>query len=330
MIAIKPYAELMSIGNGVDALKKIEFVGRTCYKSTDMITDTSSEKFVSRLIEHGHHAMLEHASFCFVTNSHNWYRLHEMINVLESHGFSSFLRFTDDEDAWSGQERFLVSANVRAWRDFAQGCLSYFGKIPSCMRDMIHKNPVLFPEYQKDSFFDKYPTGFFKPVYVEGLNVWNELLTHCDVTVKFVVDRGISHEIVRHRVAGFAQESTRYCNYSKDKFGGEITFITPEFFIAGSPEWMLWKSQMECAEKTYMDMIELGVTPEKARTVLPNSLKTELIMTANCREWNHFFRLRACNSTGKAHPQMLEVARPLLDEFKRTIPEVFDELTYGE
>ena len=158
----------------------------------------------------------------------------------------------------------------------------------------------------------------------------NEFLTHCDITVRFVVDRGVTHEIVRHRPASFAQESTRYCNYAKDKFGGEITFIIPEFFKYGSPEWLLWKNHMERCELDYLTMIGIGVTPEKARTVLPNSLKTELIMTANCAEWKHFFALRACNSTGKAHPQMLEVSRPLLDDFKNTIYGIFEDLNYGE
>jgi thymidylate synthase (FAD) len=150
------------------------------------------------------------------------------------------------------------------------------------------------------------------------------------VTVRWVVDRGISHELVRHRPASFAQESTRYCNYAKDKFGGQLTFIIPEFFQYGSPEWTIWKENMIRSEADYLKLIELGVTPEKARGVLGTSLKTEVIMTAPCGEWKHFFALRACNATGKAHPQMLEVSQPLLDEFKNIIHGVFDDLTYGE
>jgi thymidylate synthase (FAD) len=143
-----------------------------------------------------------------------------------------------------------------------------------------------------------------------------------------VVDRGISHELVRHRPASFAQESTRYCNYAQDKFGGQITFIIPEFFNYGSPEWKIWKENITRSEADYLALIALGVSPEKARGVLGTSLKTEVIMTANCAEWKHFFRLRACNATGKAHPQMLEVAQPLLDDFKKAISVIFDDLDY--
>ena len=208
MKIIKPYTEIYGDINGQAILKKIEWVGRTCYKSEDSITEDSAEKFVAGLIKRGHEAMLEHDS----------------------------------------------------------------------------------------------------------------------VTVKFVVDRGVSHEIVRHRLASFAQESTRYCNYAKDKFGKEITFIKP--FCLNDADYIMWKVSMASAEDDYFDLLNSGVKPEMARSVLPNSLKTELVMTANLREWRHFFKLRAANTTGKAHPQMLEVTRPLLDKFKQLIPVVFDDITY--
>ena len=210
MKIIKPYTEIIGDINGPEILKKIEMVGRTCYKSEDRITDDSAEKFVAGLIKRGHEAMLEHASF----------------------------------------------------------------------------------------------------------------------TVKFVVDRGVSHEIVRHRLASFAQESTRYCNYSKDDFGSEITFIKPLFLKEGTDGFEFWRSSCEFAEWSYFKMLDWGCTAQEARSVLPNSLKTELVMSANLREWRHFFKLRAANVTGKAHPQMLEVTRPLLDELKTLIPVVFDDITY--
>lgn len=212
MKTIKAYTQIIGEINGYEILKKIEMVGRTCYKSEDRITEDSAEKFVANLIKRGHEAMLEHASF----------------------------------------------------------------------------------------------------------------------TVKFVVDRGVSHEIVRHRLASFAQESTRYCNYAKDDFGGEITFIEPCFWEKGSSLYNTWKSSVEDAETNYFHLLNCGATPEKARAVLPNSLKTEVVMTANLREWRHFFNLRAANKTGKAHPQMLEVTRPLLDELKQLIPVVFDDIVYTD
>ena len=156
------------------------------------------------------------------------------------------------------------------------------------------------------------------------------MLEHCVISVKFIVDRGVSHELVRHRMASYAQESTRYCNYSKDKFGNELTFISPCFWSKGSREYEEWYAAMNSAEDIYFELIDWGVTPEQARTVLPNSIKTEVVMTANLREWRHFFKLRAIGTTGKPHPQMLEVTVPLLAEFKTLIPVVFDDLIVGE
>lgn len=152
------------------------------------------------------------------------------------------------------------------------------------------------------------------------------MLEHASITVKFVVDRGVSHELVRHRMASFAQESQRYCNYSKDDFGKEITFILPDFLDYKSEGWNVWKNAMQEAEKTYFKMLELGFSPQEARAVLPNSTKTEIIMTANLREWRHFFKLRAADATGAAHPQMKEVTIPLLAELKEMIPVIFDDI----
>ena len=152
------------------------------------------------------------------------------------------------------------------------------------------------------------------------------MLEHVSVTVKFVVDRGISHEIVRHRLASFSQESTRYCNYLKDDFGNEITCITPFYLADDADGFVAWEGAMRACEISYFKMLKLGYTAQEARAVLPNSLKTELMMTANLREWRHFFKLRAANSTGMAHPQMLEVTVPLLEEFKQKIPVVFDDI----
>lgn len=153
------------------------------------------------------------------------------------------------------------------------------------------------------------------------------MIEHASVTVKFVCDRGVSHELVRHRLASFAQESTRYCNYSKDDFGSEITFIIPEYISYGSEGFKIWKEQMKSAEKTYFDLLNFGLSPQEARAVLPNSTKTEIIMTANLREWLHFFKLRVEGTTGTSHPQMLEVAVPLLQDMQKLIPVIFDDIT---
>lgn len=153
------------------------------------------------------------------------------------------------------------------------------------------------------------------------------VLEHCSFTVKFIVDRGVSHEIVRHRIASYCQESTRYCNYSKDKFGNEITVIKPCFWDKSDSRYHSWMLAMDNAERIYFNLIEQGATPQEARSVLPNSLKTEVVMTANIREWRNFFKLRTSPS---AHPQIREVAIPLLKELQTKIPVLFDDITVKE
>lgn len=197
--------------NGMDILKDIETVGRTCYKSESNITEDSAVEFVRMLIDRGHEAMIEHNS----------------------------------------------------------------------------------------------------------------------ISVKFICDRGVSHELVRHRIANFGQESTRYCNYSQDKFGNEITVILPLFFDTGhgiysnSTVYNEWLISCERSERSYFKLLGFGAKPEEARTVLPNSLKTEIVMTMNIRNWRHFFELRCDNP---AHPQMRELTIPLLREMSETIPVVFDDI----
>lgn len=149
------------------------------------------------------------------------------------------------------------------------------------------------------------------------------MLEHSMLSVKFIVDRGVSHELVRHRIASFAQESTRYCNYGKDRFGNHVTFVKPYFFDETTTEYQLWLDSCKQAEEAYFALLELGRSPQEARSVLPNSLKTEIVVTANYREWRTFFKLRTAPS---AHPQMREVTIPLLRDLQNRIPIIFDDL----
>lgn len=155
------------------------------------------------------------------------------------------------------------------------------------------------------------------------------VLEHEKVTVRVICDRGVSHEIVRHRIASYSQESTRYCSYNKDKFGNILTLIRICFWDNESPEDNrkidIWLKAMRQTETNYLDLIDAGATPQEARSILPNSLKTEIVMTMNLREWRHFFLLR---TSDKAHPQMQEIARPLLAEFQQKIPVIFDDIKY--
>lgn len=149
------------------------------------------------------------------------------------------------------------------------------------------------------------------------------VIEHEKITVKIVCDRGVSHEIVRHRIASYSQESTRYCNYGADKFGKELTFIKPYFWNEDASEYKIWENTMRYIEKSYIQLIEAGASPQEARSVLPNSLKTEIIVTMNLREWRHFFKLRADKA---AHPQMRQIALPLLRALKDAVPVVFENI----
>ena len=171
---------------------------------------------------------------------------------------------------------------------------------------------------------DKISDGSARKLIGRILQVNHEsVLEHASVSVRIVCDRGISHEIVRHRLASFSQESTRYANYAKEKFGKEISVIRPFFWEEDSKEYALWLEAMEKAEAIYLAMLEVGARPQEARSVLPNSLKTEIVVTANLREWRHIFKLRCASP---AHPQIRQVMLPMLASFHERIPVVFDDL----
>lgn len=205
MRIIEPGFEILDEVNGEDILKKIEKIGRVCYKSEDRISNDSAKKFVANILKRGHESVIEHEK----------------------------------------------------------------------------------------------------------------------ISVRIICDRGVTHEIVRHRIASYSQESTRYCNYSNEKFGKELTLIKPFFWEDNSKEYGLWLDAMQTIEDTYNRLIELGAEPQQARSVLPNSLKTEIVVTMNLREWRHFFQLRTAKG---AHPQMKEIACALLKEFQNKIPVIFDDI----
>jgi len=159
----------------------------------------------------------------------------------------------------------------------------------------------------------KFVTGIIKRGH-------ESVIEHYSITVRVICDRGVSHEIVRHRIASYSQESTRYCNYSQDKFGNELTFIRPSNL--STQEYIAWTIAIETCEDQYLKLINLGTSPQIARSVLPNSLKTEIVMTMNLREWRHFFKLRCAEA---AHPQMREIANIIRKEFFIVLPEIFNK-----
>ena len=239
--------------------------------------------------------LLEHASFIFQVSYDVYEDIRDRVMFVENrYPVKMYLRFTDFDG-------YVVSGNVRAWRDFF--C---FAGVPFYMNDFVEDNLILFPEFKSDSPFSfNKETWNIRQISSNDLVTTYQRLVHEDISMRFICDRGVTHEIVRHRPASFCQESTRYCNYSNGKFGGEITVIKPCFFKENSTRYLNWFAACESAETAYNAILEDGGTPQEARDVLPNSLKTEIIMTATLMEWCHFFNLRMSVA---AHPQMQEVA----------------------
>lgn len=171
---------------------------------------------------------------------------------------------------------------------------------------------------------DKIAPGTAQPFIARVLALGHEsVIEHAAVSVRVICDRGITHELVRHRLCSFTQESTRYANYAHNRFGNEITVIRPYFFEEGSWRYLTWEAAMLACERAYLDLVKAGATAQEARSVLPNSLKTEIIMTTNIREWRHIFKLRCAKA---AHPQMREVMLPMLAAFADKVPFIFDDI----
>lgn len=149
------------------------------------------------------------------------------------------------------------------------------------------------------------------------------VLEHESITIKATTSRSVSHQLVRHRIASYSQESQRYCNYNKDKFNNEITFIHPRRLLKGTNLYRAWERSMESMEFAYFELLEMGAKPEDAREVLPNSTKTEIVITMNMRAWRHFLKIRTAKDSD---PKIQELANLILKEFKQQIPVIFDDI----
>lgn len=345
MKIIKAGYEIMP--NFENPLKKIELVARTCYKSEDLITEDSCVKMVDNLVGRKHFAMLEHASLAFDVDAATYNLLMSVIEYVKTliiswegkEAANCFLQFTQTAirvDEGMAKSRFIISGNIRAWLDALKG-LEIFGCMPNVLIDGL-MNAI--PTIMKAAGFDEntvtgvnesyeytpFEDGFFARQIIDFDELTpEERLMHETLSVKFTVDRGVTHELVRHRPASFAQESTRYCNYSKGKFGNEITIVEPCFFkrpegdeTLSVEQWAerygAWEYACKTAEECYFRLLDNGATPQEARSVLPTSVKADIIVTANIMEWLHILNLRALGTTGKPHPQMLEVMVPLAKE----------------
>ena len=288
----------------------IERAARTCYKTEDRITDGSAERIVQMLIQRRHEAMLEHGDYIFLLGDYK---------ILDNIVYSLRRLMEDGENVplltWTNiNGRPIISGNIRAWRELLAshcGAAYYFtGAIdPIYTADLI-------PEEEREA------DPRIKQIRYADLQGIKEKRVHLRQTVRFTVDRGVTHEFVRHRVMSFAQESTRYCDYSNGKQGDGITVIEPPFLTKHTEPYDLWKRQCMSADTAYIHEKRLGLKPEQARTVLPQSTKAELVMTGTLRQWDHFFDMRARQTTGAAHPQAAEVALPLMQEMAARFPDV--------
>lgn len=315
MKVIKPSFEIISLQNPTE---KIERVARVCYKSEDKIGEGTAEKMVKALIQREHNAMLEHASICVVVDAHVYNSFRIWLEDIEHHtGFTCFLRL-------SRINAPIISGNIRAWSDAIKELKVNGYSVPRALVDLLlsDKYKIYFEKTLSDIHMTSGSRFTVTEIDPSTLSR-TERTIHEDRTVLFTVDRGVSHEIVRHRPVSYAQESTRYCNYNQGKFDGELTVIKPLFFEEGTPEYLAWYSACEFAERQYMELISMGRSAQEARSVLPHSLKTEIVATMNLHRWIHFFNLRALGTTGAPHPQMKEIALPVLEAFAEALPEIF-------
>lgn len=271
--------------------KKIERVGRTCYKSEDKITEGSARKFYKGLVSRKHTAMVEHATFLFKV----FPALYEALKADSRN--CKYLNFTDDNG------RYLISGNLRA--------LNESSAVPLCRALYALDRELVYHEDMK-SFIDRLILD--NRVSIIDFSelkdpTENEFMNHFYMTFHYITDRGVTHEMVRHRPASYAQESTRYCNYVKEQFGGELTFIKPTGWDSlPDPIKLHYIYAWETSEDEYARLISYGQTPQQARAVLPNALKTEIIMTACAGELEHYFDLRSRGVTGAPHPDIKTVA----------------------
>lgn len=285
---------------------RLEACGRVCYKSEDQITEDSAIPFVTRIAEHGHNSVLEMAVVSFRISC----------------------RPTDVQGLVACQPKFLVidttvdgmvvTGSIRAIRELYRSHPDN-QVINELVQVLVGKIPYLFAGILvQDKALPRHSGIAVRKLTLQEVDELPAALRlrHRFVSVRFIVNRAVTHELVRHRPCSFLQESQRYCRYSHDKFDNQVTFIKPMFFQEESKEYGLWKLAMELAEVTYLKLLETS-TPQAARTVLPNSCKTEIIVFCNLAEWQHIFTLR---TSPAAEPSMREIMIPLQKEMHRRFP----------
>ncbi len=306
MIIVDPSFELQDELDAASLAIRLEACGRICYKSEDKITEDSAMPFVTKIAAHGHNSVLEMAAVTLRVKCSE-----EEVNqflLLQPKFF--IVDYVDDG--------LLISGSIRSFREMYLRAAD--NNIVNAMVTLVASRDA----YLYEGVYD--PTTATKPsddVSVTKLSLKEVeqledklLVKHRFVGVKFIVNRAVTHELVRHRPCSFLQESQRYCRYSQDKFGSQVTFIKPMFYEEDTEEYAIWKNAMEYTEKLYLQLLETS-TPQAARTVLPNSCKTEIIMYCNLVEWKHIISLR---TPPNAEPSMREIMIPFEEELQKRFP----------
>ena len=295
--------------------ERIEYTGRVCYKSEDKITPDSSAGFCRGMTNHKHNSVLEMGVRSYLIKS-NFYDY--ICPILKSE--PKFLVIDD-----LGNQEWLITGSVRAFREMLMR-LPESPVFRAIAFDINKKHPYFFEDISSLLQKGESEVIYCKQVLLKDIDRLTPDLQsrHRHVAVKFVVNRAVTHEIVRHRPCAFLQESQRYCRYGEGKFGSEVTFIKPMFFKEDSEAYQLWKESMLLTEERYLNILALEKSPGKpysaqaARTVLPNSCKTELFLYAPLTEWHHILHMRTSKA---AEPSMREVMIPLQQEFIKRWPE---------
>lgn len=303
MKIIEPFFQILDDLDSSSIAVRLEACGRVCYKSEGNITNDSAIPFVTKIAAHGHNSVLEMA----VVTLRVTCQPHMIIDLLDCQ--PKYL--TIDKLP----EGMLITGSMRAFKELFllhpenhlanDLILELLGIAPYIFENILDSHKLLARESS---------IGIVKMRLSEVDQLPTELrLRHRFVGVKFVVNRAVTHELVRHRPCSFLQESQRYCRYSEDKFDNQVTFIKPIFFKEESKEFQLWKEAMGGTEAIYLKLLETS-TPQAARTVLPNSCKTEIIVFCNLLEWRHIFTMRTSSA---AEPSMREIMIPLQKELQK-------------
>lgn len=324
---VSPSFEILTGLDSQGLEKRIEECGRICYKSEHKVGRITAEPFCRNTVKRGHNSVLEMAVVSYRVSFQDVKKLKNFYETIPKYLFvdSLYGLQRDMQNPWYYQ--LLITGSVRAFREM-------YIFHPECeittaiVGDMWFEHPCFFDDLQ-------YPEhGFSLGIEVKQVPLIevNELppdmrARHRHIAVKFIVNRAVTHEIVRHRPCSYLQESQRYCRYDGDLFGNRVTYIKPMFFKEGTELYSLWEKSVLQAEQTYLKLLgSLGpdgkkVSPQAARTVLPNSCKTEIIVYANLVEWMHMMALR---TSGGAEPSMREVMVPLCEEFVKMFPQYGD------